>query len=348
MMESNKSHNQKKKKGPVSYKKTKKILISVYSIFAVIVIAAGSYGIVKICKKATPVENIASINESELGNTDDIYETESLTEENSYQEQADHNSNQPQTQSNNNHQVANTPSHSTPKSNPSQGNVNDRTGVTERSGQCGDNAYWSIANNTLTISGSGRMYSYSSDNKAPWSESDVQKTYNKVVISSGITNIGSCAFYFCGNITSVSVPPTVTMFGSQSFYNCKSLRDITIPQGVKSIPDACFASCRALESINIPDSVQSFGMTAFQSTGIIEFTIPEGVTKITGEMFWNCNNLQKVTIPKSVTKIDAFAFHNCGITDIYYGGTQADFNRVKIDSLETYNEGLLTAIIHYS
>ncbi len=219
------------------------------------------------------------------------------------------------------------------------------TASAQSSGQCGDNAYWSIANNTLTISGSGRMYSYSSDG-APWQDYHIRETYNRVVISSGITSIGAYAFYFCDNIISVSVPSTVTMFGRNSFADCDALRSITIPQGVKSIPEFCFDDCTSLENINIPDSVQYFGQSAFQRAGIVEFTIPEGVTKLPLGMFWGCSNLQKVTIPKSVTEIDSFAFQDCGnLTDIYYGGTQSDYS--KIENNLSRNNGLLSAAIHY-
>ncbi len=219
------------------------------------------------------------------------------------------------------------------------------------SGQCGENAYWSISNNTLTISGSGRMWGYSdsfSNNPSPWSEYDMREAYNKVVISAGITNVSAYAFYFCRNIVSVSLPSTVTMLGENSFSNCDALRSITIPQGVRSIPKWCFDSCSSLEKVVIPDSVQSFGYSAFKDTGILECEIPEGVTNIPHGMFWDCSNLQKVTIPKSVATIETFAFHECGnLTDVYYGGTKSDFNKIKIDSLSSYNEGLLTATIHY-
>ncbi len=219
------------------------------------------------------------------------------------------------------------------------------------SGQCGDNAYWSISNNTLTISGSGRMWGYSgygSNNPSPWSERDMRKTYNNVVISAGITNVSAYAFHYCNNIISVLLPSTVTMLGEFSFAGCDALRSIAIPQGVRSIPEWCFESCSSLEKVVIPDSVLYFGKYVFRCSGILECTIPEGVTTITSGMFWRCNNLQKVTIPKSVATIESFTFHECGnLTDVYYGGTKSDFNKIKIDSLSSYNEGLLTATIHY-
>ena len=211
------------------------------------------------------------------------------------------------------------------------------------SGKCGSSATWKIANKTLTISGSGRMYSYSSDNKAPWY--DYNDSFTKVVISSGITNIGAYAFYFCKRMTSISLPSTITALGKCSFCNC-GIRSISLPSGIKTIPDFCFDDCIALEKVKIPSSVTSFGQNSFDNSGIVEFTIPNGVTEIPYGMFEDCSQLEKVTIPKSVTKIGSFAFHDCGnLSDIYYKGTYSDFSKISISS--SYNDSLNYATIHY-
>lgn len=216
------------------------------------------------------------------------------------------------------------------------------------SGQCGANVYWSITNDTLTISGSGRMYAYSSSNEAPWGDYTLRKTYSKVVISSGITNIGAYAFYFCKNIRSISIPNSITSLGENAFSHCEGLFSISLPYGIKTIPNFCFSDCIAMENIVIPDTVTSFGQGSFKSSGIIEFTIPNGTTQISHSMFWGCSQLEKVIIPKSVVEIDTFAFHDCGnLTDVYYDGTVSDYKKIKIDSLAKYNEGLLNATFHY-
>ena len=216
------------------------------------------------------------------------------------------------------------------------------------SGQCGANVYWSITNDTLTISGSGRMYAYSSSNEAPWGDYTLRKTYSKVVISSGITNIGAYAFYFCKNIRSISIPNSITSLGENAFSHCEGLFSISLPYGIKTIPNFCFSDCIAMENIVIHDTVTSFGQGSFKSSGIIEFTIPNGTTQISHSMFWGCSQLEKVIIPKSVVEIDTFAFHDCGnLTDVYYDGTVSDYKKIKIDSLAKYNEGLLNATFHY-
>lgn len=213
------------------------------------------------------------------------------------------------------------------------------------SGSCGDNATWKISNDTLTISGSGRMYAYSSDNEAPWYDYDLRKTYSKVVISSGITSVGAYAFYFCKNINSVSLPNTVTTLGKASFSNCNALRTINLPYGIKTIPDFCFDYCSVLENIAVPSSVKSFGLSAFEHTGIINFIIPDGVEELPYYLFGLCSQLETLTIPQSVTKIRIGAFYRCeNLTDIYYNGTLLNYNKITIES---NNESLLNATIHY-
>ncbi|MBQ3618681.1 MAG: hypothetical protein II939_11070, partial [Bacteroidales bacterium] len=67
--------------------------------------------------------------------------------------------------------------------------------MAQTSGTCGDNATWTYdeATKTLTISGTGAMSDYPSDNQ-PWSSiQDIQT----VIIGNGITTIGENAFYKC-------------------------------------------------------------------------------------------------------------------------------------------------------
>ena len=62
------------------------------------------------------------------------------------------------------------------------------------SGTCGPNATWSLNNGVLTISGSGAMNDYESNNDLPW-YSDI-KNIKKAVVESGITRIGTRSFYY--------------------------------------------------------------------------------------------------------------------------------------------------------
>lgn len=88
------------------------------------------------------------------------------------------------------------------------------------SGECGkngDNLTWVLTEDgTLTISGSGEMENYSGEYQngeyfrttTPWSGYREQVT--AVVVESGVTSIGQCAFGGCSNLTGVTIPEGVT------------------------------------------------------------------------------------------------------------------------------------------
>jgi hypothetical protein len=105
-----------------------------------------------------------------------------------------------------------------------------------------------------------------------------------------VTEIGSNAFSFNSDLTSVTIPASVTSIDESAFFRCVSLKTIT------------FASGSMLENI---------GEYAFSHCGFTSITIPAGVTKIYKNSFWFCFNLTEITIPVNVTAIDSQAFYWC-------------------------------------
>ena len=191
------------------------------------------------------------------------------------------------------------------------------------SGTCGDNVNWSFDTETgvLAISGNGPMKNYSSSTM-PWSSH--RSSIKSVVISEGVTSIGSAAFGGCSSLTSIEIPDSVTSIGLQAFRGCSSLTSITIPDGVTSIWPVAFYYCSSLTSITIPDSVTSIGNHAF----------------------YNCSSLTSITIPNSVTSIGEYAFYNCSsLSDIYYRGTESQWNAISKSS--NWSNGIENLTIHY-
>ncbi len=82
-------------------------------------------------------------------------------------------------------------------------------------------------------------------------------------IPSGVTSIGSSAFYYCSGLTSITIPSSVTSIGNSAFYYCSGLTSITIPDSVTSIGNYAFEDCSGLTSITIPSGVTSIGSRAF-------------------------------------------------------------------------------------
>ena len=190
----------------------------------------------------------------------------------------------------------------------------------ESSGTCGENLTWTLSDDgVLTISGTGAMTDYSSS--APWYSSNSSIT--SVIISDGVTSIGSSAFSHCSSLTSVTIPNSVTSIGEGAFSGCIGLTSVTIPNSVTSIGDWAFQICSSLTSIEIPNSVTSIGAYAFcECIGLASVTIGNSVTSIENGAFSGCSSLTSVTIPNSVTSIGNYAFYNCSsLTSVTIGNS---------------------------
>ena len=217
------------------------------------------------------------------------------------------------------------------------------------SGQCGDSLYWEFADETLHITGSGKMYDYNSyNNFVPWTL--LVTSIKFVTIGESVTSIGSYAFNGCSSLTSVTIPESVTSIGFAAFRDCSSLTSVTIPESVTSIGSRTFEGCSSLTKTNytgdiagwcnikfgnwsanpmcyshnfyindqeikdlvIPNSVTSIGDYAFEDcSSLTSVTIPNSVTSIGESTFEGCSSLTSVTIPNSVTSIGGAAFYGC-------------------------------------
>ncbi|MCQ2311500.1 MAG: leucine-rich repeat protein [Paludibacteraceae bacterium] len=116
-----------------------------------------------------------------------------------------------------------------------------------QSGQCGDDLYWQLENDTLIITGSGAMYDYTEAQPAEWYLSNGKIA--KLILPTGITHIGTYAFFDCANLTSVNLPNSVESIGESAFANCTYLTDVTIGANVKEIGCNAFAGDYRLENI---------------------------------------------------------------------------------------------------
>ena len=154
-------------------------------------------------------------------------------------------------------------------------------------------------------------------------------------IPDGVTTIGNKAFMNNAYITKVVMPDSVTTMedgvfqypGSSNnelpFGNCVSLKEIVFSNNLNNIGNNTFNGCTSLTSITIPDSVTSIGNGTFSY----------------------CTSLTSITIPDRVTSIGNNTFNGCsGLTDIYYTGTQTEWEAITGISDAGIPEG---ATIHY-
>ena len=143
-----------------------------------------------------------------------------------------------------------------------------------------------------------------------------------VEIPNSVTSIGDCVFNDCWHLTSVEIPNSVTSIGDCAFQNCYALTSVEIPNSVTNIGNNTFAECGNLTSIEIPNSVTSIGEKAFSYTALTSVTIPNSVTSIGDWAFYFCESLTSIEIPNSVTSIGKCAFSLCwGLTSITFKGS---------------------------
>ena len=95
-----------------------------------------------------------------------------------------------------------------------------------------------------------------------------------------VTSIGSCTFYDCTYLTSITIPNGVIYIGNQAFEGCIRLKSITIPDSVTEIGGWAFAGCASLTSVTIPDSITKIGEAAFKGSGLTTVKLPEKLTDI--------------------------------------------------------------------
>lgn len=109
------------------------------------------------------------------------------------------------------------------------------------SGTCGAHLSWTLDDNdTLTISGTGKMYDFGLET-APWWKSVHNSVFNKsisfktVTIENGVSSIGANAFQYCEDIKSISLPESLVTIEGGAFLGCKGLTSIFIPKGTTKI-----------------------------------------------------------------------------------------------------------------
>ncbi len=173
-----------------------------------------------------------------------------------------------------------------------------------------------------------------------------------ITIPESVTKIGSYAFENCSALTQIKLPESLTEFAGTAF-NSTGLTSITIPKNVKNISGGThdFTYCSNLTEILVDEENKSFssvdGVLLYDGgaygSGSMAWTypvgnkrtsyeIPDKVTMI-GNFFFSKSiaplSLTSLIIPTSVRTIGN-SWDNCSnLTDIYYKGSETQWNKIQ-------------------
>ena len=170
----------------------------------------------------------------------------------------------------------------------------------QNSGSCGSNATWEFTGNTLSITGTGEITTYSTDMPTAypwWSFHEEVQTLN---IDEGITNIPDWAFAMFENLLTVKLPNSLKSIGNSALEETQ------------------------IWSISLPEGLETIGHYAFWSSPFTTLCLPSTITFIGEAAFADCADLSSVGCYASVppTLYNGKAFNNCpAIATVY---VQAD------------------------
>ena len=186
-----------------------------------------------------------------------------------------------------------------------------------------------IGNTTVTKFGSGTYTVFNSSEIV------------SVRLSKTITEIGGFAFVGTPDIK-VTVDPdseylTVddgALYSKDKkslFFVPKNITSLTIDKNTNAIAPAAFYKSN-ISKIVIPGNVKTIGQQAFIYSSLKQVEIENGITSIDFGTFAHCYDLTTLSIPLSVTEIGKDAFTYSSKLNIYYEGTEEDWNKINFAS----------------
>lgn len=142
-------------------------------------------------------------------------------------------------------------------------------------GKCGDDLYYWLVEDQLTIFGTGPMYDYQKVVfwLQPWW--NYRDDIRSILIEEGATGIGSNAFREMGGLTSVLIPESMEAIKNKAFFGCESVTAFTIPAGVKDIGADAFYGCSSVTDVYIMGTDYS-GWAFETAQEVNDFGTPEG------------------------------------------------------------------------
>jgi hypothetical protein len=171
---------------------------------------------------------------------------------------------------------------------------------------------------------------------------------SSVTVSNGVETIEQNAFSACASLTSIALPSSIEAVGAAAFFQCQKITSVTFAPGSKQVKlgDNLFTQCYYLTQVKLPKSIDRIGEGMFQNCLMLDgVEIPQGAESIGGSAFAS-SGLTTVTIPDSVTTIGIAAFTSCPLKDIYFTGSEAQWNSIR--KLGDTASAVSKATMHYN
>lgn len=208
-----------------------------------------------------------------------------------------------------------------------QTKVDDLTGDIVETGEIGENIYYvKYSNGRLLLRGTGATYDYDLGESPFWEDESIKS----LVVSEGITAIGSSVFERCSNMTSASFPNTLESIGKRAFfmYTTGGLTSLNLPASVTKIGEKAFTNISA-SSLVLHETLSELGTYLFMDSNTLQNVRVE-CAEIPAFCFVNCSRLNQLILSANVNKIGAHMINYCPLLrEIVYEGSLDDWAKVQ-------------------
>ena len=170
-----------------------------------------------------------------------------------------------------------------------------------------------------------------------------ESSLSEVTLPSSVKTIGSHAFYYSNNLSTINLPEGLTAIGTYAFDH-SALREVTIPETLTDIGEDAFSNCfglfkvtfrgdhtieryvfskcTALKTIEVENGKLTLSYVAFgYCEGLDTLVLGEQYNTIDGSAFLNCSNLRNIVIEEGNGNISKTAFSGCSIEQIAVKGS---------------------------
>jgi hypothetical protein len=148
------------------------------------------------------------------------------------------------------------------------------------------------AGNKVMVAEGSQAYTYSGIVHVPDSVLYDGTTY-------AVETVGSRAFFYCGELTEVILPPKLTTIRESAFSGCVKLTGINLPDGLITIRERAFEGCTALKTVTSGSNLTTIGQYAFADCSNLEsIDLGDKISTIEEMTFSGCSSLKKITLPE--------------------------------------------------